>query len=64
MREAVPRVGDAMETSDPGIEVEKGDEIRFRISQGLWKKGSKLPDWAIAVRETLAREQAQRPQDV
>jgi len=45
---SVQNLNSALETHDPAVEVEKGDEIRFRISQGLWQKGSKLHDWAIA----------------
>jgi len=60
---SVANLNSAMETNDPGVEVEKGDEIRFRISQGLWQRGRKLGEWATDVRDALSR-QARPLQDV
>ncbi len=55
---SVENLNSAMETHDPGVEVEKGEEIRFRIAKRLWREGSKLSDWAAAVKDAIASEQA------
>lgn len=62
----VPSIGDnlavsvrnlsaAVETEDPGIEVEKAEEIRFRVLRPVWASGSGLNEWATSVKEQIAR---------
>jgi len=47
----------AVETENPGIDIEKADEIRFRISHRMWQGGCKLDDWATAVKNQVVTAQ-------
>jgi hypothetical protein len=51
---AVRNLSTAAVTSNPGIEVEKAEEIRFRVLRQVWLGGEQLGTWARAVREKLA----------
>jgi hypothetical protein len=48
----------AVVTANTGIEIEKADEIRFRISQKIWQNGCNLAAWSAAVKEAIVRAQS------
>jgi hypothetical protein len=50
---AVQNLASAVQPASPGIELEKADEIRFRITQQIWKPGQDLKSWAAALRQSL-----------
>ncbi|HUI41576.1 MAG TPA: hypothetical protein VL523_06380, partial [Terriglobia bacterium] len=50
---AVRNLSTAAASSEPGIEVEKADEIRFRILRQVWLTGEELGVWARTVRDQL-----------
>jgi hypothetical protein len=54
---AVQNLSSAVETDNPAIEIEKADEIRFRIGRRVWLEGNKLSDWANSAKEAVARAQ-------
>ena len=54
---SVESLSSAVETEDPGIEVEKAEEIRFRVARRIWLSGKKLDDWAAAVKDRVAKVQ-------
>jgi len=56
---AVANLATAVETGSPDIEVEKADELRFRISRRVWLGGHALLSWAESVRQTLGQQATQ-----
>ncbi len=51
----VRSLSSAVETSSPGIEVEKAQDLRFRIMRSVWVGGHTLEEWAQSVRDKLAQ---------
>lgn len=71
----VPRIGEhlaacvgsltsAVQTSTPAIQVERADEIRFRISRPVWRNGPNLAEWAASVKAKVAGSEAAATQNV
>lgn len=50
---AVQNLSSAAVSQNPGIEVERADEIRFRVLNEVWTKAQELYAWARFVKETL-----------
>jgi hypothetical protein len=55
---SVHNLNTAVETENPDIEVERAEEIRFRISRDLWREASTMSAWATAVRGAIVNAQA------
>lgn len=55
--EPVQNLSSAVQTTDPAVEVEKADELRFRILRSVWVNGHMLQEWAQSVRDQLAKAQ-------
>jgi len=50
---AVNNLASAERPATPGIELEKADEIRFRIQQQIWQPRNDLKSWTAALRQSL-----------
>ncbi len=52
---AVQSLSSAVQTRNPGIEVEKAQEFRFRILRPLWAIAHNLEEWAESVRDQFTK---------